>query len=59
MNRMKAITRVGMGRCQGRMCGLVAAELLAAQTRQDIAAVGRLRGQPPVKPMPMPWSSPP
>src|SRR5205085_5065588 len=26
MNRMKAITRVGMGRCQGRMCGLAAAE---------------------------------
>jgi NADPH-dependent 2,4-dienoyl-CoA reductase/sulfur reductase-like enzyme len=57
MNRMKAITRVGMGRCQGRMCGLAAAELLAAQTGQDIAAVGRLRGQPPVKPIPMPWSS--
>jgi len=58
MNRMKAITRVGMGRCQGRMCGHAAAELLAAQTGQDIAAVGRLRGQPPVKPIPMPWSSP-
>lgn len=59
MNRLKAITRVGMGRCQGRMCGLAAAELLAAETGQDLAAVGRLRGQPPVKPMPMPWSSAP
>ena len=56
INRMKAITRVGMGRCQGRMCGLAAAEVLAAETRQGVAAVGRLRGQPPVKPMPMPWS---
>jgi NADPH-dependent 2,4-dienoyl-CoA reductase/sulfur reductase-like enzyme len=58
MNRMKAITRVGMGRCQGRICGLAAAELLAAETGQDVAAVGRLRGQPPVKPIPMPWTSP-
>ena len=57
INRLKAITRVGMGRCQGRMCGLAAAELLAVETRQDVAAVGRLRGQPPVKPIPMPWLS--
>ena len=59
MNRMKAITRVGMGRCEGRMCGLAAAEFLAAETRQHLAAVGRLRGQPPVKPLPMPWPSTP
>jgi NADPH-dependent 2,4-dienoyl-CoA reductase/sulfur reductase-like enzyme len=59
MNRMKAITRVGMGRCQGRMCGLAAAEFLAAETRQDLPAVGRLRGQPPIKPLPMPWPSAP
>src|SRR5262249_26454134 len=30
MNRLKAVTRIGMGRCQGRMCGLAAAEVLAA-----------------------------
>jgi len=58
MNRMKAVTRVGMGRCQGRMCSAAAAELLAAETRQDVAAVGRLRAQPPIKPIPLPWSSP-
>ena len=59
MNRMKAITRIGMGRCQGRMCGLAAAELLAAQCGRDVASVGRLRGQPPVKPIPMPWAGSP
>jgi NADPH-dependent 2,4-dienoyl-CoA reductase/sulfur reductase-like enzyme len=59
MNRMKAVTRIGMGRCQGRICGLAAAELLAAETGRDLAAVGRLRGQPPVKPMPIPWSGGP
>jgi len=53
MNRLKAVTRIGMGRCQGRMCGAAAAELLAAQTRRDISAVGRLRAQAPIKPVPL------
>lgn len=52
MNRLKSIARIGMGRCQGRMCALAAAELLAAHTAQDVGAVGRLRAQPPVKPLP-------
>jgi len=54
LNRLKALTRIGMGRCQGRMCGAAAAELLAAQTRQSIEAVGRVRVQPPVKPIAIP-----
>lgn len=53
MNRLKAVSRVGMGRCQGRVCGAAAAELLAASTGRPISAVGRLRGQAPVKPLPM------
>ncbi|WP_316195603.1 FAD/NAD(P)-binding oxidoreductase [Bradyrhizobium sp. SZCCHNRI3052] len=53
INRLKAVTRIGMGRCQGRMCGAAAAELLAAQTRRDIGAVGRLRAQAPIKPIPV------
>ncbi|MGJ4928990.1 FAD-dependent oxidoreductase [Bradyrhizobium sp. HKCCYLS2038] len=53
INRLKAVTRVGMGRCQGRMCGAAAAELLAAQARHDIGAVGRLRSQAPIKPIPL------
>lgn len=53
MNRLKAVTRIGMGRCQGRMCGATAAELLAAQARRDIGAVGRLRAQAPIKPIPL------
>jgi NADPH-dependent 2,4-dienoyl-CoA reductase/sulfur reductase-like enzyme len=52
-NRAKAFTRVGMGRCQGRVCGLVAAEILAAELGVAVEAVGRLRGQPPAKPLPM------
>jgi NADPH-dependent 2,4-dienoyl-CoA reductase/sulfur reductase-like enzyme len=53
INRLKALTRVGMGRCQGRMCGAAAAELLSAETGKPIAEVGRLRGQAPIKPVPL------
>jgi len=53
VNRLKAITRCGMGRCQGRFCGLAAAELTAHELNIPLEAVGRLRGQPPVKPLPL------
>jgi len=53
MNRLKALCRVGMGRCQGRMCGVAAAEVLAHCTGQPVQNVGRLRGQAPIKPIPM------
>ncbi|HEY4065424.1 MAG TPA: FAD/NAD(P)-binding oxidoreductase [Burkholderiaceae bacterium] len=53
MNRLKALTRVGMGRCQGRMCGVAAAEILAHATGRPVHAVGRFRGQAPVKPIPI------
>lgn len=53
MNRLKALTRVGMGRCQGRVCGHVAAELLARIRTCPVESVGRLRAQPPIKPIPV------
>jgi hydrogen cyanide synthase HcnB len=52
MNRLKALTRVGMGRCQGRTCGVAAAEILAHACAAQPDAVGRLRGQSPIKPLP-------
>jgi NADPH-dependent 2,4-dienoyl-CoA reductase/sulfur reductase-like enzyme len=51
VNRLKAITRCGMGRCQGRFCGLAAAELAAHTRGVTLETVGRLRSQPPVKPV--------
>ncbi len=42
-----------MGRCQGRVCEPAAAEIIAAALDRDIAAVGRLRAQAPVKPVPI------
>lgn len=52
INRLKALSRVGMGRCQGRMCGLAAAEILAHCSGKSLQDVGRLRGQAPIKPIP-------
>ncbi len=53
MNRLKALSRIGMGRCQGRMCGVAATEILAHATGKSVEEVGRLRGQAPIKPIPM------
>lgn len=53
INRLKAVSRIGMGRCQGRICGAAAAELLAGESGRGVEAVGRLRAQAPVKPIPL------
>ncbi|MFJ2993521.1 FAD-dependent oxidoreductase [Pandoraea sp. NPDC087047] len=53
INRLKALTRVGMGRCQGRMCGEAACHVLAEASGQTFAQVGRLRAQAPIKPIPI------
>ncbi|HEX3501716.1 MAG TPA: NAD(P)/FAD-dependent oxidoreductase [Stellaceae bacterium] len=53
VNRAKAFTRCGMGRCQGRVCGPAAAIVLAAALAVPPERIGRLRGQAPVKPIPL------
>jgi NADPH-dependent 2,4-dienoyl-CoA reductase/sulfur reductase-like enzyme len=53
LNRAKAYCRLGMGRCQGRLCAAAAAEVMAAELGVSVDSVGRLRGQPPVKPVPV------
>jgi NADPH-dependent 2,4-dienoyl-CoA reductase/sulfur reductase-like enzyme len=52
-NRAKALCRVGMGRCQGRYCGHAGAEVIAHAAGIPVEQVGRLRGQAPVKPLPI------
>jgi hypothetical protein len=51
LNRAKSYSRVGMGRCQGRLCGHAAAEILADKLGVTLDSVGRMRGQPPIKPV--------
>lgn len=53
VNRVKALTRCGMGRCQGRFCGPALQEVVAVAAGINVAEVGRLRGQAPVKPVPI------
>jgi hydrogen cyanide synthase HcnB len=53
MNRLKALSRIGMGRCQGRMCAVAATEILAHASGRSVEDCGRLRGQAPIKPVPM------
>lgn len=53
VNRGKSLSRMGMGRCQGRYCALAAADLIARQAGTGPDAAGRLRGQPPVRPVPI------
>lgn len=53
MNRLKALTRIGMGRCQGRICAPAASRLLADAAGCALQDVGRLRTQAPVKPLPI------
>lgn len=53
VNRAKAFSRVGMGRCQGRFCGHASAEIVAQASGVPVEQVGRLRSQAPVKPLMM------
>jgi thioredoxin reductase/bacterioferritin-associated ferredoxin len=52
MNQLKHFTRCGMGPCQGRMCGEIAAELVAAHVGSREAA-GQWTARPPLRPVPL------
>jgi NADPH-dependent 2,4-dienoyl-CoA reductase/sulfur reductase-like enzyme len=52
-NRVKAATRCGMGRCQGRFCGPALSEVTAAMLGRADAPLDRLRVQAPIKPLPI------
>jgi hypothetical protein len=47
------VTRAGMGRCQGRMCGGPVGELLARDLGQSVEALGQVTPRPPVVPVPL------
>jgi bacterioferritin-associated ferredoxin len=50
-NQVKAFTRCGMGPCQGRMCGLPVAEIIARARGVDIETLGTFNVRPPLKPL--------
>jgi len=51
VNEVKAWTRAGMGRCQGRMCGPAVAEMIARSTGRSAAAAGVFTPRPPARPV--------
>lgn len=50
-NQLKAYLRVGMGPCQGRMCALTVAELMARALGVAPGEIGHQRLRAPVKPV--------
>ena len=50
-NQAKAFTRCGMGPCQGRLCGLTAAAVIAQARGCSIAEVGHQKVRPPLAPV--------
>jgi NADPH-dependent 2,4-dienoyl-CoA reductase/sulfur reductase-like enzyme len=53
LNEVKRMTRMGMGPCQGRMCGPAVLEIVARQKGVSPQDVGYLNPRPPVKPVPL------
>ena len=50
---LRKLTRAGMGRCQGRMCGHTVADLLSQQTNQALDQLEVATPRPPVMPIPL------
>lgn len=52
VNMVKAVTRCGMGYCQGRICGPAVQSLVAASVKRAAHEVGSFRVRAPLKPVP-------
>jgi len=52
-NQAKFFSRCGMGPCQGRVCGGVVTQLLAAELGRAPGSVGAFRIRAPLKPVPL------
>ena len=52
-DEVKAITRCGMGDCQGRMCSQLVAHCLAREAGRPVTDVGLFRPRPPIFPIPV------
>ena len=51
INRIKALTRAGMGRCQGRYCGATLTAILASETGRARSTIPEHRAQAPIYPL--------
>ncbi len=59
VTELKGLTRVGMGNCQARICGVLATRLLTRELGGDdadpaqVAAAGQFSVRPPIHPLPL------
>jgi NADPH-dependent 2,4-dienoyl-CoA reductase/sulfur reductase-like enzyme len=53
VSAVRMVTRAGMGRCQGRMCGSTVAEVVARALDRPVEAAGQATPRPPVVPVPL------
>ena len=53
MKEVKRMTRMGMGNCQGRMCGPAMQEIIAREKGLSPDHIGFLNPRPPVRPIPL------
>ncbi len=53
VNDVKNITRIGMGNCQSRTCGTIAAQIMAAETDRTVEEMGYFNIRPPIHPLPL------
>src|SRR5262249_34203570 len=51
LRALKVMTRVGMGPCQGRMCGPFVGRYIAHQCGASQDAIGPISVRPPIKPV--------
>ncbi|SIT02459.1 FAD-dependent oxidoreductase [Neptunomonas antarctica] len=50
-NQTKAFSRAGMGPCQGRLCGLTVAQIIADERKVPVKDVGYYKIRSPIKPL--------
>ena len=50
-NQLKGFCRAGMGRCQGRMCGLTVQNMIAEHNKLSEKETGYFRLRPPIRPL--------
>ncbi|WP_028468586.1 FAD-dependent oxidoreductase [Neptunomonas japonica] len=50
-NQTKAFSRAGMGPCQGRLCGLTVAQIIADERQVPVSEVGYYQIRTPIKPL--------